>query len=69
MISTGAVPDYAEKRMNIHCDDVETLLAALKLGAPKDALAKGLEKVQELQARDDLFPDILASVEEVLNRS
>ena len=69
MISTGAVPDYAEKRMNIHCDDVETLLAALKPGAPEDALAKGLEKVRELQARDDLFPNILASVEEVLNRS
>jgi len=69
MISTGAVPDYAEKRLNLHCDDAETLLAALEPGAPEGALAKGLEKVLELQVRDDLFPNILDSVEEVLNRS
>jgi 1,4-alpha-glucan branching enzyme len=69
MISTGAVPDYAEKRLNLHCDDAETLLDALKPGAPEGALAEGLKKVLELQARDDLFPNILDSVEEVLNRS
>jgi len=68
MISTGAVPDYAEKRLNLHCDDATTLLDALKPSAPEGALAAALEKVAELQTRDDLFPDILQSVEEVLNR-
>lgn len=69
MISTGAVPDYAEMRMNLHCDDTEALLGALKPGAPEGALTKAMEKVLELQVRDDIFPNILASVEEVLNRS
>jgi len=69
MISTGAVPDYAEKRLNLHCDDAETLLDALKPDAPENALAQALEKALELQARDDIFPNILDSVEEVLNRS
>jgi predicted glycosyl hydrolase (DUF1957 family) len=68
MISTGAVPDYAEMRMNLHCDDTEALLGALKPGAPEGALTKAMEKVLELQVRDDIFPNILASVEEVLNR-
>ena len=69
MISTGAVPDYAEERLNLHCDDAEALLAALKPGAPEGALAAGLEKVTELQGRDDLFPNILDSVEDVLGRT
>ena len=68
MISTGAVPDYAEIRLNLHCDDAEALLDALKPGAPAGALAQALEKVVELQARDDIFPNILDSLEEVLNR-
>jgi 1,4-alpha-glucan branching enzyme len=68
MISTGAVPDYAERRMKLHCDDTQTLLEALKPGASSAALATALEKITELQARDDLFPDILDSVEEILNR-
>src|SRR2546425_7711827 len=29
MISTGAVPDYAERRFKLHCDDAERLVAAL----------------------------------------
>jgi 1,4-alpha-glucan branching enzyme len=68
MISTGAVPDYAEKRLNIHCDDAETLLSALKPGTPEGAMAEALGKVSALQTRDDLFPDILDSVAKVLNR-
>ena len=68
MISTGAVPDYAEMRLNLHCDDAEALLDALKPGAPEGALANALEKTLELQARDDVFPNILDSVEEILNR-
>jgi 1,4-alpha-glucan branching enzyme len=66
MISTGAVPDYAELRMNLHCDDAETLLKALKPGAPEGAVAEALERIPELQVRDDLFPNVLDSVAEVL---
>ncbi|HEX4632746.1 MAG TPA: DUF1957 domain-containing protein, partial [Gemmatimonadales bacterium] len=29
MISTGAVPDYAEKRFKLHCDDAERLIGAM----------------------------------------
>jgi len=66
MISTGAVPDYAERRLNLHCDDASMLLDALAPGAPDNAVALALEKVAELQIRDDLFPDVLESVEQVL---
>jgi predicted glycosyl hydrolase (DUF1957 family) len=68
MISTGAVPDYAELRMNLHCDDAESLLEALKPGAPEGALAHALEMIPQLQVRDDIFPNILDSVAEVLGR-
>jgi 1,4-alpha-glucan branching enzyme len=68
MISTGAVPDYAELRMNLHCNDAETLLEALKPNAPEGAVAAALEMIPELQLRDDLFPNILDSVAEVLGR-
>jgi 1,4-alpha-glucan branching enzyme len=68
MISTGAVPDYAERRMNLHCNDTQVLLDALKPGASSAALATALGKITEVQGRDDLFPDILDSVEEVLDR-
>ena len=61
MISTGAVPDYAERRFKLHCDDAERLLAALAPGA------SGWERLaEELSRRDDLFPDVLTAVEEAL---
>ena len=66
MISTGAVPDYAKKRFNLHCDDAETLLGALGPAAKHEAMVMALEKVGELQGRDDIFPDVLVSVEAVL---
>ncbi|MBT8398088.1 MAG: DUF1957 domain-containing protein [Gemmatimonadetes bacterium] len=68
MISTGAVPDYAEKRFNVHCDDAEMLLGALAPTATREDLANALERVHELQDRDDLFPNILDSVEKVLTQ-
>ena len=69
MISTGAVPDYAEKRLNLHSDDADMLLDALSPTATEEDLANALERVNELQDRDDLFPNILDSVEEVLGQS
>jgi 1,4-alpha-glucan branching enzyme len=61
MISTGAVVDYAERRFTLHCDDAERLLAALQSGAPGAAALAA-----ELGRRDELFPDVLDSVAEVL---
>ena len=68
MISTGAVPDYAERRFNLHCDDLETLVRALEPGASEDLLDGALARARELEVRDDLFPDVLDSVADVLTR-
>jgi len=68
MISTGAVPDYGAERLNLHCDTAGILLEALGPGAHEAAVADALVRASELQARDDLFPNILESVEWVLRR-
>ena len=68
MISTGAVPDYAEERMNLHCDDLESLLSALDPSAPRELVSEMLEKALALEDRDGLFPEILDSVRDVLKR-
>ena len=62
MISTGAVPDYAERRFNQHCDDAERLLAALAPGAS----GNGANLAAELERRDALFPNVLEAVAEVV---
>jgi 1,4-alpha-glucan branching enzyme len=59
IISTGAAADYAEQRFTLHCDAAERLTAALVPGAPAEGAAR---LAAELQARDDLFPDILPAV-------
>jgi 1,4-alpha-glucan branching enzyme len=68
IISTGAVVDYAERRLNLHCDDAERLIKALADGLAGDegALASARRAAEELKARDDLFPDVLTSVAEAL---
>jgi 1,4-alpha-glucan branching enzyme len=63
MISTGAVPDYAERRFNLHCADAERLLAALTSGSPGD----GAALAAELERRDGLFPNVVETVAEVLD--
>lgn len=68
MISTGAVPDYAEQRFNLHCDDLEALIAALRPGASAEVLAGATKRTRELETRDELFPGILESVDEILGR-
>jgi len=62
MISTGAVPDYAEKRFKLHCDDAERLISAMLSGSESE----GPRLAEELAKRDHLFPNILESVAEVL---
>src|SRR2546430_10821382 len=47
MISTGAVPDYAERRFKLHCDDAERLVAALT-----SASSDGVRLATELEQRD-----------------
>ena len=62
MISTGAVPDYAERRFTLHCDDLARLLAALGSGAVEGAV----RLAEELRRRDDVFPDVLDGVAAVV---
>jgi 1,4-alpha-glucan branching enzyme len=61
IISTAAAADYAERRFRQHCDDAEGLLAALAPGA-EARLPQAQAAAEELQRRDDLFPDILSAV-------
>jgi 1,4-alpha-glucan branching enzyme len=61
IISTGAVVDYAERRFNGHCDDLERLTSALT--DRSDArLAEANALAAELGRRDDLFPDVLPAL-------
>ena len=62
IMSTGAVTDYAERRFTLHCDDAESLVAALAPGADPSALESAQRRAEELARRDDLFPDVLAGV-------
>jgi 1,4-alpha-glucan branching enzyme len=67
MISTGAVVDYAERRILEHCDDAERLVAALAV--PGGSLEEAWRRTDELARRDDLFPDVLSSLALVVNGS
>jgi 1,4-alpha-glucan branching enzyme len=60
IISTGEVADYATRRFNGHCDDLERLLATLRKGGDLNA---GRTLAEDLRLRDDVFPDILPHVE------
>ena len=59
IISTGVVADYAERRFTLHCQDADRLIAALAPGGSPEE-AQGV--ADELRVRDDVFPDVLASV-------
>ncbi len=61
IISTGAVVDYAERRFNGHCDDLERLTAALS-DRSEPGLAAANTLAAELAQRDDLFPDVLPAL-------
>jgi 1,4-alpha-glucan branching enzyme len=62
ILSTGAVPDYAERRFTGHCHDAERLLAGLMTGALEGAA----RLADELLLRDAVFPDVLESVAEAI---
>ena len=63
IISTGEVTDYATRRFNGHCDDLERLLATLKKGGN---LESGRGLAEELRLRDDVFPTILPTLERII---
>lgn len=58
ILSTGAVPDYAERRFVGHCEDAERLLAGLRAGTLEGAA----RLADELWQRDAVFPDVLEAV-------
>jgi len=66
IISTGAVADYAEQRFRRHCEDAETLVAALQPAAPDAQRDAAGRLAAELVWRDALFPAVLDAVAGVL---
>jgi 1,4-alpha-glucan branching enzyme len=61
IISTGAATDYGEQRFTRHCEDAEQLVRALETDwAVGSALAAALDQ------RDQVFPDVVASLAGVL---
>src|SRR5436309_5169110 len=66
MISTGAVPDYAERRFKLHCDDAERLIAAVTSGSSGGGGEGSAALAAEPERRDGLFPNVLDAVAEVL---
>jgi len=58
IISTGAVPDYADRRFRGHCDDLTRLLGVIGTGT----LDGGARLADDLWARDHVFPDVLDAV-------
>ena len=68
IISTGAAADYAEKRFRQHCDDAETLIAALAAGR-EGGLEAAHRLADELYRRDNLFPNVLPAISAALGGS
>jgi 1,4-alpha-glucan branching enzyme len=66
IISTGAAADYAGHRLLLHVEDAETLLKGLEPGASAAAFATAVAEAERLRARDDLFPDVLTTIEQSL---
>ena len=66
MISTGAVPDYGARRLSLHCDDAERLVAALEAAPGGADLGGALRLADELHRRDDCFPGVFGALVEVL---
>jgi 1,4-alpha-glucan branching enzyme len=67
IISTGAAADYATTRFEGHAADLTTLLDALAAGSEAD-LAAALDTAEEMRRRDDIFPEILPVLAQVLER-
>jgi 1,4-alpha-glucan branching enzyme len=62
IISTGAVADYAIRRFDGHYEDSQRLIASIRAGLDGGSFDEAARLATELRARDDLFPQVLASV-------
>jgi len=69
MITTGEVPDYAERRFALHCNDLELLLPALDPAANAEEIREARARAAVLAQRDDLFPAVLDSLRKVVSPS
>ena len=66
IISTGEVDDYAIKRFNGHVNDCRQLLDVLGSAVNGERIEEGVRLAAAQQQRDDLFPDIIPSIETAL---
>jgi len=63
IISTAEAADYATQRFDEHCGQAEDLVRALANGKIDDAT---MHRVEALGAQDNLFPNVLRSIAEVV---
>jgi 1,4-alpha-glucan branching enzyme len=63
IISTGEAADYANQRFDEHCGQAEDLVRALAGGKIDDAT---MQRVEALGAQDNIFPNVLRSIAEVV---
>jgi 1,4-alpha-glucan branching enzyme len=66
IISTGEVDDYAIKRFNGHVNDCHQLLSALGRAIDGEGVHEAFQIAAAQQLRDDVFPDIIPSIETAL---
>ncbi len=66
IISTGAVTDYAEQRFRFHCNQTDRMLRAIENDTAASSAAMARD-ARELRQRDDVFPNVLDTVEAILN--
>ncbi|MDH3569401.1 MAG: DUF1957 domain-containing protein, partial [Gemmatimonadota bacterium] len=67
VISTGVAADYAERRFVGHCEAAEGLMDAMEPDATPEVRRRAEDAAATLRVRDDVFPDVLASVQAVLD--
>ena len=63
IISTGEAADYANQRFDEHCGQAEDLVRVLASGKIDDAT---MQRVEALGAQDNIFPNVLRSIAEVV---
>lgn len=68
IISTGHVADYAVRRFVGHCEDANRLLAGLARTGDA-SLEEGQRIAEEIDRRDQLFPDVLPAISAALSGS
>jgi 1,4-alpha-glucan branching enzyme len=67
IISTGEVEDYAIRRFNGHAEDCRNLLGAVEQVLNGGDLSSAVQLTRELQARDDVFREIIPSIREAIS--